>query len=282
MKAIIMAAGKGTRLQEAGNPMPKVHRRANGRPLLSYVIDMLPEIDNSDITVVTGFMHEMVEKEFADTGVRFIKQGDDGYGTGYAVMCGLKDPQFDGYHGNIIVLNGDSPLTKLSTVAGLCLIQKSEKADCTLLVNRTDLKLPYGRIIRGGDGNIIDIREEKECTEEEKKIKELNSGAYVFNADALREGLARIHCNPNAHEYYLTDVPPAIAKMGKKVSAYISTDDDELWGVNTPDDLITVENIIKAQLSQCIDHFSSHNSAWRQTELLAQREANGRSCLGNN
>lgn len=247
MKAIIMAAGKGTRLQEAGHPMPKVLRRANGRALLSYVIDMLPEIDNCDITVVTGFMHEMVEEEFADTGVRFIKQGDDGYGTGYAVMCGLKDAQFDDYHGNIIILNGDSPLTNLSTVAGLCRIQKQEKAACTLLANVTDLKLPYGRIIRDADGNIIDIREEKECTEEEKKIKELNSGAYVFNADALREGLAQINCNNNAHEYYLTDVPPAIARMGKKVSAYISTDDEELWGVNTPDDLVMVEKILMAR-----------------------------------
>ena len=247
MKAIIMAAGKGTRLQEMGNPMPKVLRRANGRPLLSYVIDMLPEIDNCDITVVTGFMHEMVEEEFAPYGVHFIKQGDDGYGTGYAVMCGIKDPQFDGYHGNIIVLNGDSPLTKLSTVAGLCRIQKSEYASCTLLANVTDLKLPYGRIIRDGNGNITDIREEKECTEEEKLIKELNTGAYVFNADDLREGLARINCNNNAHEYYLTDVPPALAAMGKKVCAYVSTDDDEMWGVNTPDDLIMVENILRTR-----------------------------------
>ncbi len=248
MKAIIMAAGKGTRLQEVGNPMPKVLRRANGRPLLSYVIDMLPEIDNCDITVVTGFMHEMVEREFAPTGVRFIEQAGDGYGTGYAVMCGLKDPQFDDYHGNIIVLNGDSPLTKLSTVAGLCRIQKNEKAACTLLVNQTDLKLPYGRIIRNENGDIIDIREEKECTEEEKKIKELNSGAYVFNADDLREGLERINCNNNAHEYYLTDVPPALAGMGKKVSAYLSTDDEELWGVNTPEDLIMVERILKTRI----------------------------------
>ena len=247
MKAIIMAAGKGTRLQEAGNPMPKVLRRANGRTLLSYVIDMLPQIDNSEITIVTGFMHEMVEEEFASTGCRFVKQGDEAYGTGYAVMCGMSDPQFDYYHGDIIILNGDAPLTKLSTVSGLCEMQTRDQNACTLLSSVTELKLPYGRIIRAEGGNIIDIREEKECTEEEKKIKELNVGAYVFNADALREGLSKINNNNNAHEYYLTDVPPALAKLGYKVDAFISHDDEELWGVNTPEDLIAVEKILKSR-----------------------------------
>jgi len=247
MKAIIMAAGKGTRLQEAGNPMPKVLRKADGRPLLSYVIDTLTDVEKSDITIVTGFMHEAVEAAFADSGCRFIKQGNEAYGTGYAVMCGIQDHQFDDYHGDIVILNGDAPLTKVSTVEGLCRMQREQNNACTLLSNVTDLKLPYGRIIRNNDGNIIDIREEKECTEEEKLIKELNSGAYVFNADALREGLKKIDCNNNAREYYLTDVPPALAKMGYKVNAFISTDDEELWGVNTPEDLITVENILRSR-----------------------------------
>lgn len=248
MKAIIMAAGKGTRLQEAGNTMPKVLRKANGRALLSYVLDTLPNVEKKDITIVTGFMHEMVEEEFKDAGCSFIKQGDEAYGTGYAVMCGIKDPQFDGYHGDVVILNGDAPLTKISTVEGLCRMQREQNNACTLLANVTDLKLPYGRIIRNEEGNIIDIREEKECTEEEKKIKELNSGAYVFNIDALRAGLERINCNNNAHEYYLTDVPPAIAAMGMKVNAFVSTDDEELWGVNTPEDLLTVERILKSRI----------------------------------
>lgn len=247
MKAILMAAGKGTRLQEAGNPMPKVLRKANGRTLLSYVIDTLPQIDNSEITVVTGFMHEKVEEAFADSGCRFVKQGDEAYGTGYAVMCGLTDHQFDGYHGDVVVLNGDAPLTKISTVQGLCEMQTKDANACTLLSSVTELKLPYGRIIRAENGNIIDIKEEKECTPEEKLIKELNVGAYVFNIDALREGLSKINNNNNAGEYYLTDVPPALAKLGYRVDAFITHDDEELWGVNTPDDLAAVEKILKSR-----------------------------------
>ena len=247
MKAIILAAGKGTRLQEKGNPMPKVLRLANGRPLLSYVLDLLPDVNNEEITIVTGFMHEAVEAAFADTGCRFIRQGDEAYGTGYAVMCALRDEQFEDYHGDIIVLYGDAPLTKRSTVKGLCDLQTRDGNACTLLSCLTEVKLPYGRIIRAENGTIIDIKEEKECTEEEKLIKELNVGSYVFNADALRFGLSRINSDNNAHEYYVTDVPPVLAANGYRVDAFVSHDDDELWGVNTPQDLASVEKILKSR-----------------------------------
>lgn len=244
MKAIIMAAGKGTRLAKLGDPMPKVLRKANGRPLLSYVLDVLEGIKPEDITVVTGYMAESVEKEYADYGCSFIRQGDDAYGTGYAVMCGIKDKQFDAYDGDIIILNGDAPLTTVETVRGMK-AKQSEGFDCTLLSCVTEQKLPYGRIIRSEDGSITDIREEKECSPEEKLIKELNVGAYVFKANALRKGLSVINNNNNAGEYYLTDVPPAIARCGGKVNAYITTDENELLGVNTPEDLEEVARLLK-------------------------------------
>ncbi|MDD6264910.1 MAG: NTP transferase domain-containing protein [Clostridia bacterium] len=243
MKAIIMAAGKGTRLAKLGKPMPKVLRESNGKPLLSYVFDVLEDILPEDITVVTGYMAQEVEDAFADFGCSFIRQGDEAYGTGYAVMCGIKDKQFENYHGDIIILNGDAPLITKETVNGLKKMQ-SNGNDCTLLSCITDIKLPYGRIIRSEDGGIIDIREEKECTEEEKLIKELNVGSYIFNSDALRLGLSMINNNNNAHEYYLTDVPPAIARCKGKVDAYITRDENELLGVNTPEDLIEVSRIL--------------------------------------
>jgi len=247
MKAILMAAGKGTRLQDKDNPSPKVLSLANGRPLLSYVFDMIPDIDISEITVVPGFMAEKVEEAFADTGCRFSKQGDEAYGTGYAVMCGLKDSQFDDFDGDIVILNGDAPLTKIETVKGMCAQHVANGNACTLLSCDTELKLPYGRIIRNENGNIIDIKEEKDCNEEEKLISELNVGAYVFNCKALREGLSKIDNNNKANEYYITSVPPALAAMGYKVESFITTDNDELWGVNTPEDLEAVEKILKSR-----------------------------------
>ena len=248
MKAIVMAAGKGTRLQEPGNPCPKVLRKANNKTLLEYVLNTMPMIDKKDITIVTGFMSEAVEEYFKDSGCNFQRQGDDAYGTGYAVMCGMKNSDFDDYHGDILIVNGDAPLTKLSTIEGIIKMHQDEKNCATLLSSSTELKLPYGRIIRTDDGkNVVNIIEEKDCTEEQKKIKELNIGVYVFNADALREGLKMINSNNAAGEYYLTDVPPAIARLGKKVNAFITTCDDELWGVNTPDDLLAVEKILKSR-----------------------------------
>lgn len=247
MKAIIMAAGKGTRLQEAGNPMPKVLRKANGRPLLDYVFDAMPMIDKKDITVVTGFMSEMVEDYYKDCGCSFQRQGDDAYGTGYAVMCGLENENFKDYHGDILIVCGDAPVIKLSTVEGILKMQEDEGNVCTLLSSDTQMKLPYGRIIRDENGKFVDIREEKDCTVEEKKITELNIGTYVFNSDALRRGLKLIDSNNAAGEYYLTDVPPALAKLGEKVNAFITYDDDELVGVNTPDDLALVEKILSSR-----------------------------------
>lgn len=247
MKAIIMAAGKGTRLQEAGNPMPKVLRKANGRPLLDYVFDAMPMIDKKDITVVTGFMSEMVEDYYKDNGCTFQRQGDAAYGTGYAVMCGLENDNFKDYHGDILIVCGDAPVIKLSTIEGIINLHENEGNVATLLSSDTRMKLPYGRIIRDENGKFVDIREEKDCTEEEKKISELNIGTYVFNADALRKGLENINCDNAAGEYYLTDVPPVLAKMGEKVNAFITYDDDELVGVNTPDDLALVEKILSSR-----------------------------------
>lgn len=248
MKAIIMAAGKGTRLQNAEHPCPKVLREANGRALLSYVIDTMPMIKPEDITIVTGFMHEEVEKAYEGKGYNFALQGDAAYGTGYAVMCALDHPNFNGYNGDILIVNGDAPLTKLETIKGIIEQQNNEGNTCTLLSCSTELKLPYGRLIRDEiTGNILDIKEEKECSEEEKKIKELNVGVYVFNADSLRRGLKMIDSNNAANEYYLTSVPPKLASVGEKVNAYITYDNDELWGVNTPDDLANVERILKSR-----------------------------------
>lgn len=244
MKAIIMAAGKGTRLQTTDNPEPKVLKKANGKPLLSYVLTSMPMIHNEDITIVTGFMHEKVEAAYSGSGCNFQLQGQDAYGTGYAVMCGLEHDNLKDYHGDIIIVNGDAPLTKLSTIENMIKTHRENDNSCTLLSCLTKLSLPYGRIIRNTDNNVIDIREEKDCSDEEKKIQELNVGVYIFNADDLRTGLKKIDSNNAANEYYLTSVPTALASVGKKVNAFITYDDNELLGVNTPDDLAKVEKIL--------------------------------------
>lgn len=243
MKAIIMAGGKGTRLYDDENPCPKVLREACGRPLISYVFDSIDFIPEEDVTVVVGFMAEAVKEAFPER--RYALQGQDGYGTGYAVRCAIEQARLEDYKGNIIVLSGDAPCIKRETVEALCREHERCGNSCTMLTCVSDRALPFGRIIRDGEGNITGIREHKDCTPEERAIKELNVGLYVFRCDRLVDALGRINSDNAAGEYYLTDVPKIMLESGDKVGASVTTDERELLGVNTPDDLRTVEEILR-------------------------------------
>ncbi len=243
MKAIIMAGGKGTRLYDAENPSPKVLRMACGRPLLSYVLDTVHFLPPEDVVVLVGFMADAVRKQFPNC--HFAEQGKDAYGTGYAVRCALEQAIDENYDGDILVLSGDMPLIRRETVAGLVQEHKQKGNVCTLLSCVSDAPLPYGRILRDSNGRIYAIREDKDCSPEEKNVRELNSGLYVFSARKLRSALERVGCNTAAGEYYLTDVPPILIQDGEQVGAYRIRHMDELLGVNTPDDLRQVEETLR-------------------------------------
>nr|MBQ4319440.1 NTP transferase domain-containing protein [Clostridia bacterium] len=244
MKAIVLAAGKGTRLAQDGVMLPKVLRRANDRPLLAYVLDSVDFIDNEDITIVAGYMKESVVKEFSERHFSF--QDDGGYGTGYAVMCGCRDAGIENFDGDVIILQGDVPLIKKSTIEKMYEMHKAEKNALTLLSCVTDQKLPFGRIIRGERG-VTAIVEEKVATPEQKAIKELNVGLYILDAKKLMSALSRITKNEVSGEYYFTDAIGILCSDGEKVNAFITDDETEMWGVNTPEDLKAVEEILKAR-----------------------------------
>ena len=221
MKAIIMAGGKGTRLYDNEHPCPKVLREACGRPLISYVFDSIDFIPDEDITVVVGFMADEVKAAIEQSG--------------------LKE-----YKGDVVILSGDVPCIKRETVEQLCHEHEASGNSCTMLTCVSERALPFGRIIRDADGNITGIREHKDCTPEERAIKELNVGLYVFRCDRLVDALGKINSDNAAGEYYLTDVPKIMLECGDKVGSTTTTDERELLGVNTPDDLATVEAIIRA------------------------------------
>jgi len=244
MKAIILAAGKGTRLAQDGIMLPKVLRRANDKPLLGYVLDSIDFIDNNDITIVAGYMKEAVMEEFS--GRNFAVQDDGGYGTGYAVMCGCRTAGIESFDGDVIILQGDVPLIKKSTIEKMYEMHKTEKNALTLLSCVTDQKLPFGRIIRGERG-VTAIVEEKVATPEQKAIKELNVGLYILDAKKLMSALNRITKNEVSGEYYFTDAIGILCSDGEKVNAYITDDETEMWGVNTPEDLKAVEEILKSR-----------------------------------
>lgn len=241
MKAIVLAAGKGKRLHSEEFNLPKVMREANGKPLIRYALDSIDFIDKKDTVIVVGYMKEKVMENLGDEYLYSVQ--DEQKGTGHAVNCAKE--HFDGYDGNVFISYGDMPLFKKETFKALIEKHNQTGADCTLLTAIVDNPPAYGRIIRGEDGKICDIVEEKDCTEEQKKITELNVGVYVFKAKLLFEGLKNLKNNNAQGEYYLTDMPKIFVSSGKKVETFSTTDETEMYGVNTLEDLEFCEKQLK-------------------------------------
>ncbi|MBE6883147.1 MAG: UDP-N-acetylglucosamine diphosphorylase [Ruminococcaceae bacterium] len=240
MKAIILAAGKGKRLHSEQFSLPKVLRQANGRPLLGYVTESLSFIDKKDTIIVVGYKREQVMEQFP--GYVFAVQ-DEQLGTGHAVNM-AKDILAD-YNGPVLVCYGDMPLFTPDTYKNALLTHESADADCTIITGITDDKLAYGRIIRDENGKFVTVVEDKDCTPEQKLIKELNIGIYVFNSVKLFEALGNLRNNNAQGEYYLTDAPELIRKNGGKIETYTINDGKQLLGVNTPEDLELCESILR-------------------------------------
>lgn len=243
MKAIILAAGKGKRLLSEQFNAPKVLRQANGRPLLSYVVENLSFIpDKKDIVIVAGYKKEMVFEAFPD-GYTFAVQSEQ-LGTGHAVNCARE--ALEGYDGPVLVCYGDMPLFKKETYENLAALHQKEGNDCTILTGVSDKGLAYGRIIRDENGAFVGVVEDRDCTPEQKKINELNVGIYVFDAKKLFDSLKELKSNNAQGEYYLTDVPSIMMEKGFKIGTYTTHDDTEILGVNTPEDLRICEEILRA------------------------------------
>lgn len=238
MKAIVLAAGKGTRLNSEKENLPKVMRRANGIPLIEHCLNSISFIDKKDTVIVVGFMKEKVE-EYLGEEFKFVLQ-DKQLGTGHAVMCTeevLKDSNDD-----ILIIYGDMPLIKKDTFEGIVKKHKESGADQTILTAVVENILPYGRIIRDKDGKIINIIEEKDTDETTRMINELNVGVVVVKSSLLYSGLKELNNNNNSGEYYLTDLSKILAKKGHKIESYTIYNEDEIRGVNTIEDLKFVEN----------------------------------------
>lgn len=240
MRAIVLAAGKGKRLQSEHHSMPKVLRLANGKPLLRYVTQNISFVGQENTVLVVGYKQELVREQFS--GFRFAEQTEQ-LGTGHAVASARE--QFRDYDGPVLVCYGDMPMLTEETFRKAVDVHITEKNDCTVLTGISDRPLAYGRIIRGTNGEFQGVVEERDCTPEQKAINELNIGVYVFDSTRLFGALENLR-NDNAQgEYYLTDAPALIMAAGGKIGTYIIRDEEQLIGVNTPEDLALCEQILQ-------------------------------------
>lgn len=240
LKAVVLAAGKGTRLRTEGCDLPKVMRQALGKPLLYYVLDALSFIEKEDAIIVVGYQKEKVMEYFG--GYEFAEQKEQ-LGTGHAVMSA--EDALQGYDGAVLVCCGDMPIIKKETYMALAETHFSEGNDCTMLTGTSDEALPYGRVVRDENGGFLKIIEEKDCTPEEKKIEELNSGVYIFNSKKLLPALSKLKNNNSQGEYYLTDVPYVLQAQGDRIGICKRNLGSEIIGVNTPEQLAQVEQLLK-------------------------------------
>lgn len=238
--AVILAAGKGTRMPAAD--IPKVMHRAGGKPLVAYVIDAIRPVCGDRIVLVVGFKAEQVVGEFERSGVTFVYQREQ-LGTGHAVIqC---EKALDGFSGTVIVLNGDVPCLRSETIESFVRYHEAEGASATVLTAVVANPTGYGRIVRAPDDSLEGIVEEKDADDEKRSIREINSGLFCFDKHKLFDALSATNRDNAQKEYYLTDVIGVLRERGEPVRGWRAKDAWEVTGVNTEQELAAVREHIE-------------------------------------
>ncbi|HEY8363382.1 MAG TPA: bifunctional UDP-N-acetylglucosamine diphosphorylase/glucosamine-1-phosphate N-acetyltransferase GlmU [Tissierellaceae bacterium] len=244
--SIILAAGESTRMKSKTS---KVLHKICGKPLLKYVLEASKGAKVDKNIVIVGHSGDEVRDYFKDEDVIFKTQPiGEGipYGTGFAVM---QAEEFIEDGSTVVILYGDTPLIRESTIEKLIRYHEDNNLDATVLTAELENPTGYGRIIREDNGNILKIVEEKDASEEIKKIKEINSGIYCFNGKLLKESLSKINNNNAQNEYYITDVIEILKSEGHNVGAYKIEDASEIHGVNSRVQLAFCEKIMRDRIN---------------------------------
>ena len=241
LAVVIMAAGKGTRMKR--DDIPKVCNLVLGKPLIQYVVDQAKSLAAAKIICIVGHQQEVVRESLKDEPVLFAEQLEQ-LGTGHAVL--MTAELLQDFHGNVIVLSGDVPMLRGSTLAALLKKHHDGNYSATVLTAIAENPTGYGRVLRTADDLFDRVVEHKDATEDQLIIDEINSGIYVFDSQKLFAELFKVG-NSNAQgEYYLPDVLPLLQNRGAKVGVEICETFSEIQGINTVDELKTVEAKILA------------------------------------
>ena len=244
IRVIIPAAGKGSRLQKVGGDIPKAMISIGDRPMLEYVLDNVSFAKDKDICIVVGCGKEKIIEHFGNRFI-YVEQKQQ-LGTGHAVMeCAN---EFKDYDGDVLITFGDMPLFRKEEMLAMCSQHQQNDADCTIMTAENPSLELWARIVRDQNGRFCKIVEGKDCTPEQATIKELFSGVMVFDSKALFKTLPKVGCANVQKEYYLTEVLELMVNDGLKVDTYFTKDGDDLRGINTPEDLIICEKILKQRI----------------------------------
>lgn len=238
--AIILAAGKSKRML---SETPKVLHHACGRPIVEYVLDAAREAGATRIVVVVGHKAEVVQAALQHhSDVEFALQAEQ-KGTGHAVMM-CRDA-VENHSGPVLVLTGDTPLLKGSSLRGLLDDLHSNRAACVVGTARTENNFGLGRIVRDSAGQFLRIVEQRDATPEEQVITEINTGCFAFDCHSLFKALSEVRTNNSQGEFYLTDCAEILRQQGKTVTASCRFEITEAMGINTQEQLAEVEQVMR-------------------------------------
>ncbi len=236
-QAIVLAAGKGTRMN---SDLPKVLFEACGRPMIAYVVDALERAGIERIVVVVGYRGDLVREALAGRDNVLFAEQTEQLGTGHAVMM-CRDALQD-QTGPVLIVTGDSPLIQQSSIEELLAEFEKSQPACLLGTLHREDPIGLGRIVRDSNGEFEAIVEEKDATESQRKITEVNMSTYVFDTVELLGALDQLTDDNQQQEYYITDCPGILKKEGKQVQALAVLKPCESLSVNTLDDLKIVES----------------------------------------
>ena len=242
---IILAAGKGTRMK---SDKPKVLFSLADKSLIQRVIDTSRELDAKKIVVVVGYKKDEVTASIEDKSRLIFVEQKQQNGTGDAVR--VTKEAFNDYEGEILILCGDVPLLKSDTLQKLLSYHREKNAACTVLTANLIDPARYGRIVRDDKGNVKRIVEFKDADENQRKITEINTGVYCFDAKSLFNSLSKIDNNNNQNEYYLTDTLEILNTENKTVTSMIIDDFSETLGINSQKQLTELETILYGKIKE--------------------------------
>ena len=239
LAAVILAAGQGTRMR---SDKAKVLHKVCGKSMIKHVLDATRPLSPERTILVVGHQAEAVMEEAGRDGIEFAIQSER-LGTGHAVQ--QSESILERFSGTVMVLNGDTPLLRSSTLNALREHHQKEDASATVLSAVIDDATGYGRFIRDDNGGVMKIVEEKDASEQEKTVREINSGIFCFKRDQLFSSLRKVDRRNAQKEYYLTDVIRILRGSGEKTSVYLCRDRREVIGINSIEQLGDAERLMR-------------------------------------
>src|SRR5688500_8777871 len=249
LSAVVLAAGEGTRMRST---RPKPLHMLCGRAMVLYVLDALADCEVDKAVVVVGHGAERVTKKLQDEAggleIDFVEQHVQ-RGTGDATGVGLTAFLDDDDDGDVLVLPGDTPLLRASTIATLVRAHRLTEAACTILTAVSDDATGYESILRDKDDRVLRIVEERDATDDERAITEWNTSIYCFRRSVLAPALRRVTPDNDQGEYYLTDVVEVLHDAGYSIVPIVAADDIEAQGINDRRQLAGAEAELRRRIN---------------------------------